>query len=102
MAMKSSRMLRYARRSAGMTQRELAAESEIPQSAIARIESGRTVPRIDTLERLLIACGFTVDVGPLAGVGVDRTLLRDLMRLTPAERAEHLVAAVNNMAGVLG
>ena len=100
--MKSSRMLRYARRSAAMTQRQLAKATGISQPAIARIESGHAVPRVDTLEKLLAACGFTVATGRRAGAEVDKSLLRELLKLTPAQRAEHLVAAVNNMAGLLG
>ncbi len=56
------------------------------QPTIARIERGREVPRIDTLDRLLRACGDSVEAVPLAGMGVDRTGIRELLRLTPAER----------------
>ncbi|HMF09215.1 MAG TPA: helix-turn-helix transcriptional regulator, partial [Thermoanaerobaculia bacterium] len=48
--MASSHLLRYARRSAGLSQRDLAARAGMPQPAVARIESGRTIPRFDTLE----------------------------------------------------
>ncbi len=70
-----------------MTQRQLAAATGVAQPTIARIERGREVPRVDTLDRLLRACGDTVEAVPLAGVGVDRTLIRDLLRHSPAERA---------------
>ncbi len=44
------------------------------------------MPRINTLTRLLSACGETIEVLPCEGVGVDRTGIRALLRLTPAQR----------------
>ena len=85
--MPAKTLLRYARRSAGFSQRELARRSGVPQPAIARIESGLTNPRTDTLDRLLAACGFRLDLLPAAGLGVDRSAIRRLLRLTPPERA---------------
>ncbi|MGA9159830.1 MAG: helix-turn-helix transcriptional regulator, partial [Actinomycetota bacterium] len=53
----AARTLREARRGAGLTQRALALRAGIPQPTIARIEARTVVPRIDTLDRLLSACG---------------------------------------------
>jgi transcriptional regulator with XRE-family HTH domain len=53
-----------ARRSAALSQRQLAARSGVPQPTIARIEAGHQVPRADTLERLLRACGWQLDTTP--------------------------------------
>jgi len=50
--MDAARTLRDARRRAHLTQRALASRSGIPQPAIARIERGTVVPRVDTLDRL--------------------------------------------------
>lgn len=69
-----------------MSQRALAAAAGVPQPTVARIESGVVSPRTDTLGRLLRACGHEVHVEPALGDGVDRTLIRDRLRLTPAER----------------
>jgi len=44
----------------GWTQRQLAEESGIKQSAIARFESLAVVPRIDTLYRLLKPLGLKI------------------------------------------
>lgn len=82
--------LRNARRRAGLSQRGLAARTGVAQPTIARIESGVDTPRVDTLERLLNACGDGLEAGPLAGSGVDRTQIRVLLALTPAERAATL------------
>jgi transcriptional regulator with XRE-family HTH domain len=59
-------LVREARRRAGLTQAELATRAETTQSAIARLESGRTSPTFDQLQRLLKLCGFRLDVS-LAG-----------------------------------
>lgn len=46
-----------ARSRAGLTQEQLAERMQTSQSAIARMESGRTVPSGRTLQRLAIATG---------------------------------------------
>ena len=66
--MDAARVLRYARRRAGLTQRALAAKADIAQPTIARIESGAMVPRVDTLDRLLEACGMGLEVEPRPGI----------------------------------
>ena len=88
----AGRMLREARRRARLTQRELAAKSGIPQETIARIERGRADPRVNTLDRLLAACEFGLEVMPRLGIGIDRTQIQALLRLTPSERLEVAVA----------
>ena len=86
--MAASTYLHQARRAAGLSQRELSRRTGVPQSAIARIERGLQVPRIDTLERLLKACGFELRLGPARGGGVDRSLIEHWLALSPAERAQ--------------
>lgn len=49
------------------------------------------MPRVDTLDQLLHACGSMLESEPLLGIGVDRTLIQELLRLTPTERVERLV-----------
>ncbi|MGH2500600.1 MAG: helix-turn-helix domain-containing protein [Candidatus Limnocylindria bacterium] len=77
---------RAARRRAGLTQRELARRAKIPQPTIAAIESGRQEPRYATISRLLRACGVALDFGPVLGEGLDRSLIREQLRLTPGQR----------------
>jgi len=89
--------LRRARRRAGISQRALSARTGIAQPTIARIETGRDNPRVGTLERLLLACGESLEAIPRAGVGIDRTQIRELLALTPAER----VAALAHEATIL-
>jgi len=73
-----------------MSQRDLARSAAIPQSTVARVELGTLTPRTDTLERLLRAAGATLTVEPRIGVGVDRSLIRESLRLTPVERLRRL------------
>jgi len=87
----AGRMLRFARSRARLTQRELAARSGVPQETIARIERGRVDPRLGTLDRLLEACGYGLEVEPRLGIGVDRTQIRALLELTASERLERAI-----------
>jgi transcriptional regulator with XRE-family HTH domain len=88
----AGRMVRYARRRAGLTQRQLAAMAGIPQETIARIERGRADPRVGTIDRLLEACEFGLEVMPRLGIGVDRTQIQALLELSPAERLAIAIA----------
>lgn len=85
--MAAADLIRYARAKTGLSQRELGRMAGVTQAAIARIEKGRSSPAFETLERLLEACGFEVEIVPTRGRGVDRGGIRELLRLTPAERA---------------
>ena len=86
------RMVREARRRANLTQRQLSAKAGIPQETIARIERGRVDPRVTTLDRLLAACGFGLESMPRLGIGIDRTQIHDLLRLSPSERLAVAIA----------
>ena len=50
----------------GISQRELAAECNIPQSSVARIESFKTTPKLDTLMKLMRPLGLKLQVAPIA------------------------------------
>jgi predicted transcriptional regulator len=95
--MQPGRELRNARRRAGLSQRALATRTGVAQPTIARIERGQDDPRVSTLDRLLRACDETLATVPLAGSGIDRTEIRVLLALTPAQR----VASVVDEARVL-
>lgn len=84
----SAEAVREARRAARMSQRDLAAASGIQQPAIARIERGFVTPRVDTLARLLGACGHDLEVVRRPGLGVDHTVIRELLDLSPRERLD--------------
>ncbi|MDQ3986137.1 MAG: helix-turn-helix domain-containing protein [Actinomycetota bacterium] len=84
--MDAARSLRAARRRAGYSQRDLARRVGVAQPFIARIESGTVRPRTDTLEKLLRTCGETLEVRPVRGRGIDRSLIREVLALSPGER----------------
>lgn len=84
----AGRMVRYARRRAALTQRQLAAKSGIPQESIARIERGRVDPRVGTLDRLLEACEYGLESMPRLGIGIDRPQIRERLDLSPAQRLQ--------------
>jgi transcriptional regulator with XRE-family HTH domain len=84
--MDAAQTLRDARRQAGLTQRALARRAHVQQPTVARIESRAVVPRVDTLDRLLGACGLSLATVPRPGAGVDRTQIRDLLALSPRDR----------------
>ena len=66
--MDASQLIRDARADAGLTQTELAVRAGTSQPAVARYESARATPTLPTLERLLRACGRTLDlVAPVRG-----------------------------------
>lgn len=54
-----------AREEKGYSQKTLEDLSGIKQSAIARLESGKAVPQLDTILRLLLPLGKTLAVVPL-------------------------------------
>lgn len=99
--MNTGRLLRDARHAAALSQRELGERTGIPQPAIARIESGRVSPRVDTLDQLLEGCGRELAVVVRPGAGVDRTAMRELLALTPRQRLRRAVLEARNLARLL-
>lgn len=95
--MSAGDLVRTARSRANLTQLELGRRAGVTQAAISRIEDERVSPRFDTLARLLEACGFSVEIAPRLGEGIDRTAIRELLRLTPAERARLAVEEAHNL-----
>ena len=87
--MTAAAVLTRARARAGLTQRELAARAETSAAAICEYESGKRVPRVDTLERILAAAGATLDLGgavhwaapPRLDVEANGRVLADLLDL---------------------
>lgn len=100
--MNTATTLRNARRAAGLSQRELASRARVAQPAVARIEAGGVVPRVDTLEHLLRACGHTLEVARRVGAGVDRSVIKQLLKLTPRQRLDLAVTEANNLDRLLG
>ena len=94
--MEASSIVLQARSAKGITQRELARRSRVPQAAISRIERGLTSPRTETLDRILRACERDVELVTRPGTGLDRTLIRQRLRLSVAQRARLAVREWEN------
>lgn len=54
-----------ARGKKGLSQRELAELSGVKQPAIARLESMKATPQIDTLFKILAPLGYTLSITPI-------------------------------------
>jgi transcriptional regulator with XRE-family HTH domain len=93
----SADLLREARLRAGLTQTQLGRLIGRPQSQIARWESGRVEPSLETLRDVIRACGLELSVAlynyddsyvPF----IERNLDRD-----PAERVRHMADVARSM-----
>jgi transcriptional regulator with XRE-family HTH domain len=96
-------LIRTAREAQGLSQAALARRLGTSQPAIARLESGRSNPTILTLRRALDALGHHLELtsAPRRRTGVDETLLRRQLRLTPAERVSTFERAYRNVRGTV-
>jgi transcriptional regulator with XRE-family HTH domain len=99
--MDAARVLRQARRRAGLTQRELAARAGVAQSVVGRIETGAVIPRVDTLDRLLAAAGQALESTPRPGRGLDRTGYREHLESSPRARVERAARDARGLARLL-
>lgn len=90
-------LVREARKRAGLTQRELAERAATTQSAIARLESGRTAPSFDSVLRLIRLCGFRLDVALDAYDDSDVAQAEALLRMSVDERVEKLTGVVGRL-----
>ena len=87
MSSSSAALIKQARRSAGLTQQELATRLGVTQAAVAQLEGPRANPSLGTLERALRATGHQLELRAVRRCpSIDTTLLREALRLSPAER----------------
>jgi ribosome-binding protein aMBF1 (putative translation factor) len=56
-----------AREAKGMTQKQLAEAAGVKQSAVARLESLKATPQIDTLFKMLTPMGYKLTIVPSEG-----------------------------------
>jgi transcriptional regulator with XRE-family HTH domain len=73
-----------------LTQRGLAAKLGTTQSAIARWEKGAVSPRVDTLDRLLRACGFESRILLTRAPEPDLDQLAERLAWNPKQRLDYL------------
>jgi transcriptional regulator with XRE-family HTH domain len=92
-------LIRDARRSAGLSQAELARRIETTQSAVARLESPRSNPHFQTLRRALAATGNSMEISlaPTGYPAVDETLIVSNLRRSPADRLRYFIAAYHDL-----
>jgi transcriptional regulator with XRE-family HTH domain len=88
-------LVREARKRAGITQDELARRAESSQPAIARLESGRTSPSLEQVQRLMRLCGFELLVELAPYDDSDRLQAGALTHLSPQQRAALNAATVD-------
>jgi transcriptional regulator with XRE-family HTH domain len=85
-------LIRDARKDAGLSQVELARRLETTQSAVARLESPSSNPRVDTLDRAVAATGQRLEITLASSFGLDETLIAEGLRLEPADRLRRFAA----------
>lgn len=94
MTMRSAPLIREARLRAGLTQAELAERAGTTQSAVARWETGRARPSLETLARLARACGLELRVGFEEADSDSTSLIERNLALGPDQRLDQLVRTV--------
>ncbi len=88
-------LLSAARARSELTQRALARRAGTTQAVVARIESGRTSPGWDTLQRLLRASGFDLRAEIIPRPSVQSHMMQDvarILRLSPEDRLREVAA----------
>ena len=86
--MLSASLLVQARRSAGLSQRELAARAGVAQQEIARYERGRVTPSLERLRSLVAGCGLELTVGLARADDSYDEQITAALALPPAERLQ--------------
>lgn len=90
--------MKEARARHGVSQKQLAMRASTTQSAISRIERDRVSPSVETLRELLYLLGEDLELrGARRDFGIDRTLIRERLKLTPSERLDYGIAFANQV-----
>lgn len=92
--MASSTLIREARLRAGLTQTELAERLGTTQSSIARWEGGGSQPSVETLQRIVRACGLELAFSLVVPDEQEARLLDANLELSPEQRLDQLVRTV--------
>jgi transcriptional regulator with XRE-family HTH domain len=98
--MTSADFLREARRRAGLTQAELGFRVGKPQSVISRWERGEVDPSLETLRKLIRACGLELTFGLANFDDSYDAYIRDSLRLSPAERVDRAVSKARSYRAI--
>jgi transcriptional regulator with XRE-family HTH domain len=98
-SMSPSVLIREARKSAGLTQAQLAERAGVAQSVVARLEHAAANPTLTSVERALDAAGYRLELRAVRRPrpAVDETQILERLRWTPAERLAAFTAAHRNV-----
>lgn len=98
--MQGGKLVREARRRAGLTQAQLAVRLGTTQSAIARLERGRSEPSFSNVAEAVRACGLELVPRLVAVDDADWSVASANLRLSPEERVrQHQRASRFALAG---
>jgi transcriptional regulator with XRE-family HTH domain len=89
--------IKQAREAAGLSQAELAERMGTTQSAVARLESPRSNPRVATLDRAVAATGQRISVAVEPGFGLDESLIAASLRIPQRERLRRFASSYASM-----
>lgn len=94
----SSDLIYIARRRAGITQAELGRRLGLPQSQISRWERGDVQPSLETLQRLVRACGLELTLGIANGDDSYDAFINRALDRSPGDRVADAVRQANMFA----
>lgn len=87
-------LIREVRRLAGLSQAELARRVHTTQAVVSRWERGVESPRVESVARVLQACGFEADLTFRRYDDEDRSQISWHLDMTPDDRARYFRGAV--------
>jgi transcriptional regulator with XRE-family HTH domain len=90
-------LIREARKRVGWTQARLAEAAGTTQSAIARLESGRTAPSFDDVIRILRLMGMDLDLMLVERDDSDWIQAQRQIALSTEERHDHLLTTTRRL-----
>ena len=92
--------IKIARARAQLTQRELAERLDLPQSSVARWESGARQPTLDSFVDAVRACGLDLSVSLAAMDTSNDAFTWELLDEPPVDRVRRQSAAANGIAAL--
>ena len=81
-----SELIKAARTKATLTQADLARNLGVSQPVVARLEREGANPRLETLDRVIAATGYSLELALAAPPSIDETMIKADLKLSPEER----------------
>ncbi|HEX7291979.1 MAG TPA: helix-turn-helix transcriptional regulator [Conexibacter sp.] len=100
----SGHLVRDLRERHGLSQARLARRARTTQAVVSRIERGEASPTLDTLQRLLAAMGWELDVGLRRSHWQDHDpdALREFGARTPRQRLDGIDRTLQDVSALQG